>query len=58
LAHWLRDHGHQVVAPTAGATGVADAIINALRTGPAVRDVLAVLPTVDGREQADRWLLT
>jgi glycosyltransferase involved in cell wall biosynthesis len=56
LAPWLRDHGHHVVAAPPSAASLADALAQALEH-PLPRDqVIAALPAVSARLEADRWL--
>lgn len=55
LADWLAAHGHQVLPPAADAATVAAAIRRAL-AGETERRIIASLPAVDGRLDADAWL--
>lgn len=56
LAPWLSDHGHSVLPASASAAQLAEALVAALRQPLAAQDVLASLPTRDGRAAADAWL--
>ena len=56
LAPWLRKHGHHVLAAPPSAASLADALAQALEH-PLPRDqVIAALPPVSARLEADRWL--
>ncbi|GAA4359782.1 glycosyltransferase [Angustibacter luteus] len=57
LAGWLQAHGHEVLAPTAPASQVAQALARAAGSPRDAGQVLADLPTTDSRIAADRWLL-
>jgi glycosyltransferase involved in cell wall biosynthesis len=56
LASWLAAHGHSVVAPEARPEVLAEAIVEQLRAHRPAEDVLADLPLVDGRLEADGWM--
>ena len=56
LSAWLSAHGHQVVAPDAGAVALASAVLAAIDDPRAPADILTTLPAVDGRRAADLWL--
>ncbi|WP_313408302.1 glycosyltransferase [Aeromicrobium sp.] len=58
LAGWLSDHGHAVVASDASAQEIASAVLGALDGRRPASQIMADLPRVDGREAADRWLMT
>jgi glycosyltransferase involved in cell wall biosynthesis len=57
LAEWLDAHGHAVLDPRATASQVADAVRATLADGPSADEILAGLPDLDGREEADRRLV-
>lgn len=58
LAGWLSEHGHDVVAPGAPSSALADSVVHALqkRGGATAASLAADLPAVDGRLAADAWL--
>ena len=56
LASWLAAHGHSVIEPGSEPGVLAQAIVDRLRSGRPPADVLADLPPVDGRLEADRWM--
>jgi glycosyltransferase involved in cell wall biosynthesis len=56
LADWLAEHRHVVLAAPTTAAELADGIVAALDRNRTAADVLAALPTEDGRLEADRWL--
>ena len=56
LASWLEAHGHSVIEPGSEPGVLAQAIVDQLRSGRPPADVLADLPPVDGRLEADRWM--
>lgn len=56
LTHWLAEHGHTVLDPSARPRDWADAVAQALRQDRERSAVIADLPTVDGRLAADEWL--
>lgn len=56
LAPWLAEHGHVIVASDADPSTVASAIASAVEMRRRPFDVLAALPAVDGRAEADSWL--
>lgn len=56
LAGWLAAHGHTVIAPDAGPTATAAAIVAALAAARLPSEVLADLPGEDGRLAAERAL--
>ena len=59
LAGWLTEHGHNVVAPGAGVSALADSVLHALHKqgdGGTAVGVVADLPAVDGRLAADAWM--
>jgi glycosyltransferase involved in cell wall biosynthesis len=56
LAPWLHDHGHHVLDAPPSAQELSDALVDALLQ-PLPRDeVLASLPPISARIEADRWL--
>jgi glycosyltransferase involved in cell wall biosynthesis len=56
LAPWLRTHGHHVLTAPPSAAALADALVQALEH-PLPRDqVIAALPAVSARLEADLWL--
>ena len=57
LARWLAGHGHQVVPGSAEPAAVAAAITSAATAQRGRDGVLADLPAVDQRMEADRWML-
>ncbi|MEV8213000.1 glycosyltransferase family 4 protein [Leifsonia sp. NPDC077715] len=56
LADWLTDEGHFVIPADADAATLAAAVSGALGDGRAPADLLAALPSTDGRRAADDWL--
>jgi glycosyltransferase involved in cell wall biosynthesis len=56
LASWLTANGHHVIDPITAQKELAASIIYALQHPLKVDDVLATLPTRDGRIVADDWL--
>jgi glycosyltransferase involved in cell wall biosynthesis len=58
VADWLIAHGHRVLAPNADAATIGDAVLAAIASARSRAAVLADLPAVDGRLQADKWLFT
>jgi glycosyltransferase involved in cell wall biosynthesis len=56
MASWLAGHGHSVVRPAAPPEEFAHAVAEQLRRRRPGSDVVADLPLVDGRLQADAWL--
>lgn len=56
LATWLRDHGHRVIDDAGSTEDLAAALVSALADPVPVAEVLASLPTDDGRLAADAWL--
>lgn len=56
LASWLAAHGHSVVPPKARPEVLAEAIAEQLRARRPAEDVVADLPLVDGRLEADGWM--
>jgi glycosyltransferase involved in cell wall biosynthesis len=56
IATWLASHGHVVVEPDARPAAHAAAIVQAFESHRSADDVLADLPHVDGRLEADRWM--
>lgn len=57
LADWLTDHGHVVVPDAGSAEALADGLVAALDLARTADDVLADLPTRDGRLAADDVLV-
>jgi glycosyltransferase involved in cell wall biosynthesis len=58
LAEWLREHGHEVIAPGGSAAELADAILRILGRSVSADEVLADLPARDGRLAAADWLFS
>jgi glycosyltransferase involved in cell wall biosynthesis len=58
IACWLLDNGHAVVAPEAPSDEICSAILNALRSTRTRQAIVAPLPPVNGRYQADTWLFS
>lgn len=58
LAEWLEAHGHAVVADPGDVDGLARAVIDSLRSTRTPGEVLADLPSRDGRAEAERWIVT
>lgn len=58
LAPWLDEHGHEVVEEPADVEAFSVALIASLRSRRAPADVIADLPTKDGRAEAERWIVT
>lgn len=58
LAGWLSTHGHVVIPPATPERDLADALIAALRARRSPADVVADLPSVDGRLAADAWMFS
>jgi glycosyltransferase involved in cell wall biosynthesis len=56
LSGWLAAHGHAVVAVPTDPADLAAAIVDQLKTPDDPSAVLATLPRLDGRLEADRWL--
>ena len=56
LAEWLRAHRHVVLPVPSDPLALADAILAALDSTRPTAEILADLPTVDGRLEADRWM--
>lgn len=56
IAAWLAERGHHVVPASQAEAMLPDAITSALRRPLDPSEVIAALPDVDGRIQADRWL--
>lgn len=56
IAGWLHEHGHQVVCPEEGVAGLTEGILAALGTRRTKAQVVADLPSEDGRALAHRWL--
>lgn len=56
LAGWLAAHGHSVIAPGSPPEVLAQAIVDQLLAQRPAADVVADLPGVDGRLEADGWL--
>jgi glycosyltransferase involved in cell wall biosynthesis len=56
LAPWLREHGHDVIAPDAAPDVTGAALVRALRRGARRRGTLDVLPQQDQRIAADHWM--
>jgi len=56
LAEWLGAHGHRTIDAKRPATELAEAIAAALTRARPRREILADLPSVDGRLAADAWL--
>ena len=57
LAEWLERHGHRVLVTPTPVSLFAEAVIAALRDDRGPAQILATLPTVDGRRAAEDWLL-
>lgn len=57
LAAWLAEHGHGVVADPDDARSLAAALIASLKSDRTAADVLADLPSKDGRAEAERWIV-
>lgn len=57
LSRWLEKHGHQVVRASAGPGALADSILRSMRSRRGKQAVLDALPEIDGRIEADRWLM-
>jgi glycosyltransferase involved in cell wall biosynthesis len=58
LARWLARHGHGVVEPGEGATGVANEVRAAFGRAATRHGSLSELPAEDQRIAADRWMMT
>lgn len=58
LAQWLDEHGHGVITDPGDVGALAGALIDALRSARTPADVLADLPSRDGRADAERWIVT
>ncbi|MBO3096485.1 glycosyltransferase family 4 protein [Cellulomonas dongxiuzhuiae] len=56
LAPWLAEHGHRVVPSSAAAADLGDALLDTLLAPLPRAEVLASLPTQDGREAAHAWM--
>lgn len=56
VADWLREHGHQVLAPDASPAQIADALTALLSGEPDPGVVLDTLPHESTRVTVDRWL--
>ena len=56
LAPWLANNGHTVVPASKVGELLPDAIVAALASPLARQDVLATLPTIEGRYQSDSWM--
>jgi glycosyltransferase involved in cell wall biosynthesis len=56
LASWLAAHGHSVIPPGTEPVRLAAAIVDQLRAARPAAEVIADLPPVDGRLEADRWM--
>ena len=57
LASWLADHGHVVLDAAASSDDIANGIARALQESASPVTVLQALPEIDGRIQADEWLM-
>jgi glycosyltransferase involved in cell wall biosynthesis len=57
LADWLAANGHAVVAPECGTEVLAATVLRAVDDARKPSDILADLPTVDRRIEADHWLM-
>jgi len=57
LAPWLQENGHYVVARPHDTDALAEALSQALDDGRTAAQVTADLPDVDGRAEAERWML-
>ncbi len=56
LAPWLRAHGHHVLTAPPSPDALAKALVDALAQPLPRAQVLASLPAVSARLEADRWL--
>lgn len=56
IAGWLAQHGHAVLKPEASPTEVAEQLCRVLATGRPPESIMADLPAMDGRLNADGWL--
>ncbi|SBS71212.1 glycosyltransferase [uncultured Microbacterium sp.] len=57
LAGWLSANGHYVISPPDDVDALAGALLRALADPRSPADVVAELPAVDGRVEAERWML-
>ncbi|MCM3485083.1 glycosyltransferase [Kocuria rosea] len=58
LSNWLRTNGHYVLPCTAGPSHLASAIVTALESSRDKRAIQSVLPRLDGRDAANRYLFS
>jgi glycosyltransferase involved in cell wall biosynthesis len=56
LAGWLLAHGHVVISPDTPEAKVAEYIVQTIADGRTAESVVADLPSLDGRLNADQWL--
>jgi glycosyltransferase involved in cell wall biosynthesis len=56
IADWLRREGHRVLRPDCSPSELAQALVEILDAPRSRDEIVAALPAVDGRIEADAWL--
>lgn len=57
LASWLSSNGHEVIYPTESPIQLARALARSVQRTRTAQEILFSLPAVDGRLEADEWLM-